>query len=165
MRPTTMMQSMERLRHGSRVGVGIVASLSVVAALTGCSGSPAPTTASSTQPLLQRTPVPFVSGSPDSSVVCTKSNQQGEPCAGWGASGQILLVTWGGGNCPWLPVAVTTASTQHVTIVTALTGGPSCTADHVPATSSVSLPPGVKDSLPVDLIVDGLDIQLPPRDT
>jgi hypothetical protein len=74
-----------------------------------------------------------------------------------------LLVTWGGGDCPWLPVAVTTTSPQHVTITTALTGGPSCTADHVPATSSVTLPLGVKDTLSVDLSVDGRAIQLPPR--
>jgi hypothetical protein len=50
---------------------------------------------------------------------------------------------------------------QQVAVTTELTGGPSCTADHVPATSTIDLPSGVSATQTVKVTVDGLAISLP----
>jgi hypothetical protein len=56
---------------------------------------------------------------------------------------------------------VASPGSQQVAVTTELTGGPSCTVDHVPATSTIDLPSGVSATQTVKVTVDGLAISLP----
>jgi hypothetical protein len=86
-----------------------------------------------------------------------------EPFARWAQSHAIYVTTWGSGSCPRLPTSVHADGAHKVQIKTAERGGPNCTADLAPTTSTVKLPPGTADTGAIVVTIDGTATELAAR--
>ena len=139
----------------------------VVAMLSGCATSSAPGAASSAAV----TTAASTSGSaPTSSVSYTKGLPPGaapnttfDAYAVWAEPGRLYVVTFGSSSCPKLPATVTVGNGNRLGVTTKPTSDGPCTMDIGPTTSVVDVPPGVDDSRPVEVSIDGVVSMLAPH--
>ena len=93
----------------------------------------------------------------------TPTDSSGQSIVGWSGAGRLYVVTFGSGSCPKLPTSVTATGSNQLTIVTAPSSDGPCTMDFGPTTSVVDVPPGIDETKPVQVTVDGVASTVPPR--
>ena len=125
--------------------------------VTACSSSGDSRVATAVVTHVQRLP-PGVTEPPG-----TFDPQNLKPFARWAQSHAIYVTTWGSGSCPRLPTSVHADGAHKVQIKTAEHGGPNCTGDLGPTTSTVKLPPGTDDTAAIVVTIDGTPTELDPR--
>ncbi len=110
------------------------------------------------------TPSFTVYSAPAVPVTCTESpSTYIRTCLGWGPGRTLYLVTYGGSSCPYVAVSARSSQPQVVVLSTVGLGGPSCTADSVPTTSSVQVPESIDPAMPVSVELSYVTLELPPR--
>lgn len=133
------------------------AALVLAAALSGCGSAPSPSGAG---PSPSAPTVSHTRGLPPD---VTSTDSPGESVVGWAGPGRMYVVTYGSSSCPRLPNAVTAATGNRLTIATnAASDGP-CTMDFGPTTSVVDVPQEIDETMPVEVILDGVSSAVPPR--
>jgi hypothetical protein len=142
-----------------RFAVGL---LVLAGALTACGTSAAPGNAPSSAPAGSAT------GSTPSHTkgvppTVTPTGTAGQSLVGWTGPGRMYLVTYGSGSCPKLPTSVSATGGNQLTITTASTSDGPCTMDFGPTTSVVDVPPGIDETKPMQVTVDGVASTVPPR--
>jgi hypothetical protein len=93
----------------------------------------------------------------------TPTDTAGQSLVGWSGPRLMYLVTYGSGSCPKLPTSVDFVEGNRLTITTRPASDGPCTMDFGPTTSVVDVPPGVDDTKPVEVTVDGVVSTVPPR--
>jgi hypothetical protein len=93
----------------------------------------------------------------------TPTDTMGASLVGWESAGRLYVVTYGSSTCPRVPVSMSVATGNQLTIVTKPTSDGPCTMDFGPSTSVVDAPTGLDDSKPLQVTVDGVASTVPPR--
>jgi hypothetical protein len=141
-----------------------VAVMALAGTLSACGASPAPGAAPTSAPAGSATgSTPTVSHTKGLPPTVTPTDTTGQSLVGWSGPGLTYLVTYGSGSCPKLPTSVTVAAGNRLTITTAPSSDGPCTMDFGPTTSVVDLPPGIDDTKPVEVTVDGVGSTVSPR--
>ena len=142
-----------------RFAVGL---LVLAGTLSACGTTAAPGSAPSSAPAGSATgsTVSHTKGLPPT---VTPSDTAGQSLVGWTGPGRMYLVTYGSGSCPKLPTGVSASGGNQLTITTASTSDGPCTMDFGPTTSVVDVPQGIDDTKPVQVTVDGVASNVPPR--
>ena len=141
-----------------------VVALVLAGMLSACGTTAAPGAAPSTVPVGSATgSTPTVSHSKGLPPAVTPTDTSGQSIVGWSGPGLMYLVTYGSGSCPKLPTSVSAAGSNQLTLTTAPSSDGPCTMDFGPTTSVVDVPPGIDDTKPVEVTVDGVVSTVPPR--
>ncbi|HEY7988480.1 MAG TPA: hypothetical protein VIE19_04620 [Lapillicoccus sp.] len=141
-----------------------VAMLVLAGTLSACGASAAPGAAPTSAPAGSVSgSTPTVSHTKGLPPAVTPTDTAGASLVGWSGPGLMYLVTYGSGSCPKLPTSVAVAQGNRLTIVTAPSSDGPCTMDFGPTTSAVDVPPGIDDTKPVEVTVDGVVSTVPPR--
>jgi hypothetical protein len=140
----------------------------LTACLTACGTTPAPgtapSTATSTAPAGSATATtPNVTPTKGLPPTVTPTDTTGASLVGWAGAGRLYVVTYGSSTCPRVPVSLSVATGNRLTIATRPTSDGPCTMDFGPSTSVVDAPSGLDDTAPLQVTIDGVALTVPPR--
>lgn len=99
--------------------------------------------------------VTYSRGAPPATTSSKPSVPTFEDSVAWAGPNQIYVTTYGSGSCPRLPTSVKAHGSHEVDIHTKEHGGPACTSDLGPTTSTVSIPKGIDSTASLVVYLDG----------